>query len=289
MTSSDKSTLAARSFVRLAAINQLVAMLMMVLMLSGIQHIYQNDDHTYIVLWRLIDSRNGPSASTWVYITIRCLMLCHGIWLDFCHTSEFDKLKKDWDALAPGDQDYEKGQNDMAKESQYPWARLRTTVFSKWIELLPTVLVGIASVETLSRRLPKPGAITDWSQSAALVLAIAGGLHWVYVLKRAFDALLGQPTGTGTRLLLKYAVNYPRYHHDWDPPRRRLEQKAALERQERDSEGRTASSMAWSKCRCTGHGAKNRSSSRHHAKSSRSERDVLFGHGVKPEFHTGWS
>jgi hypothetical protein len=95
MTTSDKGTLAARTFVRLSASLQSVAMLMMVIMLANIKHNYDNVPHSYMIWWDRIDSRTGPSESTWFYIGLRCLMLLHNIWLDLIHAPSFDILKKD--------------------------------------------------------------------------------------------------------------------------------------------------------------------------------------------------
>ncbi|CAK3847016.1 ankyrin repeat domain-containing [Lecanosticta acicola] len=214
MTTSDKGTLSARLFVKLSAANQLVGLLMMILMLSSIPSNFKDMSHTYIVWWGRVDSLTGPSSATWIYIAIRALILCHGIWLDFKNTDDFDRLKKDWTALAPGDQRLEKRKHAL---SDYHWASLSATVFSKWIELIPSVIVGIYSIEDLSRRLPKSGSITDWGQSATLVLAIAGALNCLYVMRIPLLRLRDRDTGLESDQLLKYPIDCPRYDPSWDP------------------------------------------------------------------------
>jgi hypothetical protein len=223
MTASDKGTLSARTFVQLSALLQSVAMLMMVIMLANIKHNYNDVPHTYMIWWGRIDSRTGPSESTWLYIVLRCLMLLHNIWLDLIHAPSFDMFKKDWDALAPADRELEMKKKKATDEqwppsfSDFEWASLSATVFSKWVEWLPTIVVGIASIETVSKRLPKPGEITDWGQSAALVIAIAGALHWLYVIQSPLNALQDISPSGEYRGPQGYDTELPRYHKDWTP------------------------------------------------------------------------
>jgi hypothetical protein len=223
MTTSDKGTLSARTFVRLSAWLQSVAMLMMVIMLANVKHNYDNVPHTYMIWWGRVDSRTGPSASTWLYVVLRCLMLLHNIWLDLLHAPSFDMFKKDWDALAPADQELEMKKKKSTGEggaplfSDFEWVSLSATVFSKWVEWLPTIVVGIASIETVSKRLPKPGEITDWGQSAAFVIAIAGALHWLYVVQSPVNAWQERPPSGEYEGPNGYDTDFPRYHAHWDP------------------------------------------------------------------------
>jgi hypothetical protein len=223
MTTSDKGTLSARTFVQLSALLQSVAMLMMVIMLANIKYNYNDVPHTYMIWWGRIDSRTGPSVSTWLYVVLRCLMLLHNIWLDLIHAPSFDMFKKDWDALAPADQELEMKKKKATDEegppsfSDFEWATLSATVFSKWVEWLPTVVVGIASIETVSKRLPKPGEITDWGQSAALVIAIAGALHWLYVIQSPLNALQDISLSGEYEGPKGYDTDFPRYHANWTP------------------------------------------------------------------------
>jgi hypothetical protein len=221
MTSSDKGTLSARTFVQLSALLQSVAILMMVIMLANVKHNYDDVPHTYMIWWGRIDSHTGPSESTWLYVVLRCLMLLHNIWLDLTHAPSFDKFKKDWDALAPVDQDLEMkkapDKGEAPSFSDFQWASLSATVFSKWVEWLPTIVVGIASIETVSKRLPKPGEITDWGQSAALVIAIAGALHWLYVVQSPLNALQERSAPGEYKGPKDYGTDFPRYHANWNP------------------------------------------------------------------------
>jgi hypothetical protein len=223
MTTSDKGTLSARTFVQLSALLQSVAMLMMVIMLANVKHSYDDVPHTYMIWWGRIDSRTGPSESTWLYVVLRCLMLLHNIWLDLMHAPIFDMFKKDWDALAPADQELEMKKKKATDEggaplfSDFEWVSLSATVFSKWVEWLPTIVVGIASIETVSKRLPKPGEITDWGQSAALVIAIAGALHWLYVVQSPINALQERSPSGEYEGPKGYDTDFPRYHANWTP------------------------------------------------------------------------
>jgi ankyrin repeat protein len=98
--------------------------------------------------------------------------------------------------------------------SDFQWASLSATVFSKWVEWLRTIVVGIASIETVSKRLPKPGEITDWGQSAALVIAIAGALHWMYVIQSPLNAKDEGEMYEGPK---GYHTDFPRYDANWNP------------------------------------------------------------------------
>lgn len=209
MTSSGKETLAARWFVLASALNQIVAAATVVAMLARIRYNYLFSSNNCAVInwWGRIDSCTGPSASMWLYIAVRWCILYHGLWLDWRHSQNFHVMEKDWRSLANGDQETDK-QKSGFDQTDYQYMRLRATVFSKWLELLPSILVGMAGVETLVRRIPIDSLITDWGQSAALVLAIAGGIHWSYVIYQVFLELL-DPDDRKLR-----SVNYPRYNRD---------------------------------------------------------------------------
>ncbi|PPJ61066.1 hypothetical protein CBER1_07418 [Cercospora berteroae] len=207
MTTSAKDTLAARKFIFASTLNQLVAYGNIIAMLARIRHNYKGLDCTYLVWWSRIDSCTGPSGPVWMYIAIRGLILLHGIWLDWCHTFSFDSIEEDWSEPAPADQDTDDDKDEISK---YPYASLPGTVFSKWVDWLPSTIVAISRLEVIVARLPPDASITDWGQSAALVLAIAGAIHWFYVLTWQVGRKLWK--GRETR-----ALNFPRYHKDWNP------------------------------------------------------------------------
>lgn len=200
MTNSAKDTLAARKFIFASALNQLVAYGNIIAMLARIRHNYKGLDCTFLVWWSRIDSCTGRSRQVWMYIAIRGLILLHGIWLDWCHASSFDHIEKDWTELAPADQDTD---DDKGEISKYPYASLPGTVFSKWVDWLPSAVVAIASLEVIVARLPPDANIADWGQSAALVLAIAGAIHWLYVLIWQVGGKLWKGRET-------HALNFPR-------------------------------------------------------------------------------
>ncbi|CAK1365380.1 unnamed protein product [Cercospora beticola] len=207
MTTSAKDTLAARKFIFASTLNQLVAYGNIIAMLARIRHNYKGLDCTHLVWWSRIDSCTGPSEPVWMHIAIRGLILLHGIWLDWCHTFSFDSIEEDWSEPAPADQDTD---DDKGEISKYPYASLPGTVFSKWVDWLNSTIVAISSLEVIVARLPPDASITDWGQSAALVLAIAGAIHWFYVLTWQVGRKLWK--GRETR-----ALNFPRYHKDWNP------------------------------------------------------------------------
>jgi hypothetical protein len=64
--------------------------------------------------------------------------------------------------------------------------RLRATMFSKWLEFLSSIILGMAGIKTLVHRIPIDSAINDWGQSAASVLAIASSIHRIYVILQVY-------------------------------------------------------------------------------------------------------
>lgn len=230
MTSSGKETLAARWFVLASASNQIVAAATVVAMLARIRYNYMfsSGQCAFITWWGRIESCTGPSASTWLYIAVRWCILYHGLWLDWRHSQNFHVMEKDWRSLANGDQETDKQKSEY-DQTDYQYMRLRATVFSKWLELLPSILVGMAGVETLVRRIPIDSLITDWGQSAALVLAIAGGIHWAYVIYQVLLELL-DPDDRKLR-----SVNYPRYNRDSHPKEADLKDKLFVAVKEGDN------------------------------------------------------
>lgn len=220
MTTSGKETLASRWFVLASALNQIVAATIVVAMLARIRNNYSiSSDHCALInWWGRIDSCTGPSASTWLYIAVRWCITYHGLWLDWRHSQTFHIMEKEWRLLANGDQETDKQKSEY-DQTEYQYMRLRATVFSKWLEFIPSILVGMAGIETLVRRVPLDSLITDWGQSAALALAIAGGIHWAYVIYQVLLELL-EPDYRKLR-----SVNYSRYHRDSHPKEEDLDVK----------------------------------------------------------------
>ncbi|UJO16114.1 uncharacterized protein CLAFUR5_04721 [Fulvia fulva] len=230
MTTSSKETLAARWFMGVSALNQIVAVVMIIAMLARIKHNYTDLPGVDIVWWSRINSHSGPSKAVWLYIAARCLILAHGLWLDARYSPLFHRLEKDWSYLAGADQEMERAKEEdetlvgknAADESEYQYAVLPATVFGKWTEWLPSLLVAVTSTETLAARLRYHSDIQEWGQSAALVLAIAGVMHWAYVMGQVVREKLEQQCflhwlfDTTRRLKVfdarsRHPVNYPRY------------------------------------------------------------------------------
>ncbi|KAF7194760.1 Ankyrin-like [Pseudocercospora fuligena] len=241
MTTSGKESLAARWFIYMAAVMHSWAIAMLIAMLAHIQGNYTNLPAASIIWWGRIDSYTGPSKTVWIYVTARCCIFAHGLWLDCRHTKDFHVIERQWSSLlASGDQDAEK---QKGIQSKFDYGALRAAVFSKWIEYIPSILVAAASIETLvKRQLQFQSDITEWGQSAALVIAIAGTLHWIFVIvnvriearqssrqsaqqrssviefsKRVLSDSGGPPQENA---VLKRPVNYPRFASAWDPLRR---------------------------------------------------------------------
>ncbi|KAF2163515.1 hypothetical protein M409DRAFT_26127 [Zasmidium cellare ATCC 36951] len=172
MTTSGKESLASRWFVFASALNQLVAASIVCAMLARIRHNYSfSSGHcAYINWWGRVDSCNGPSKSTWAYLAARWCILLHGLWLDWRYAQEFHIIENDWRSLASGDQETEKSKGDFDDETDYLYGRLRATVFSKWAELLPSILVAMTGIETLVRRIPLDSNITDWGSERCVVV-----------------------------------------------------------------------------------------------------------------------
>ncbi|KAM3416267.1 hypothetical protein BST61_g7873 [Cercospora zeina] len=205
MTHSAKDTLAARKFIFASALNQFVAYANIIAMLARIRHNYRGLQCIFLVWWGRIDSCTGPSGSVWMYVAIRGLIMLHGMWLDCCHTFSFDSIEKDWAELAPADQ----GTDGEEATSDYLYASLPGTVFSKWFDWLPSVVVAVSSLESLVDRIRPDASITDWGQSAALVLAISGAVHWLYVVWHL------RPKRWSRQV--KRKLDFPRYDGEWDP------------------------------------------------------------------------
>ncbi|KAK4501068.1 hypothetical protein PRZ48_006874 [Zasmidium cellare] len=212
MTTSGKESLASRWFVFASGLNQLIAASIVCVMLSRIRHNYafSTDNCADINWWGRVDSCTGPSKSTWAYLAARWCILLHGLWLDWRYAQDFHRIEKDWRSLASGDQETDKRKSEF-EDTAYPYGRLRATVFSKWAEFLPSILVAMVGIEVLVRRVSLDSNITDWGQSAALVLAIAGAIHWGYVI----DQVRIELTDRDYRKLRP--VDYPRYANEWLP------------------------------------------------------------------------
>lgn len=179
MTLSSKTALASRWYVFLSSLMQLVSLVLMVsAAFLRVDTSLSSECCTTISWWGNISSCHGPSTSTICYLVVRLTTWAHGTWLAVQQTAEFDLAKKEHDkSMFASSYDY---------RSRYE--KLPATVFSVYCNFLASALVACLGLEKLLENLDT-GHISDWGQSAALITAIAGISHWVYVLYHEFPCL----------------------------------------------------------------------------------------------------
>jgi ankyrin repeat protein len=177
MTLSDKTALASRWYVYISGVIQTLAFVVVGVALFRLlqRHEIGGWESTQccvrVAWWGTISSCEGLSIGTIIYGVFRIATTIHAFTLAYQHMHQYDLAKKE---------------QETAHAEDIPdlvFSRLPTTAFSKWLELLPCALLAAFSVEyTMSKQVSDSGAISDWGQSAAIVTATAGTLHWVYVL-----------------------------------------------------------------------------------------------------------
>jgi hypothetical protein len=177
MTLSDKTALASRWYVYISGVIQMLAFVVVGIALFRLLQRHEIDDWestqccVRVAWWGTISSCEGLSIGTIIYGVFRIATTIHAFMLAYQHMHQYDLAKKE---------------QETAHAEDIPdlvFSRLPTTAFSKWLELLPCALLAAFSVEyTMSKQVSDSGAISDWGQSAAIVTATAGTLHWVYVL-----------------------------------------------------------------------------------------------------------
>jgi ankyrin repeat protein len=179
MTLSDKTTLASRWFVYLASMFQILAMILIFATL-GLWNdaATRTDCCTTVVWWGVVSSCRELPRTTICYFLARTITLLHGTYLALIQTSDFDEAKKLHDLRSA------RGSSD----SRSGFERLPAPAFSAYWNSLPGMVLAWAGLEK-HLRVADSGSISDWGQSAALITAIAGILHWGFVFNRGWTRL----------------------------------------------------------------------------------------------------
>jgi hypothetical protein len=177
MTLSDKTALASRWYVYISGVIQTLAFVVVGVAFFRLsrRHEIGGRESTQccvrIAWWGTISSCEVLSIGTIIYGVFRVATTIHAFMLAYQHMHQYDLAKKELETAHAED------------VPDFVFGHLPTTAFSKWLELLPCALLAAFSVEyTMNKQASDSGAVSDWGQSAAIVTATAGTLHWVYVL-----------------------------------------------------------------------------------------------------------
>jgi hypothetical protein len=177
MTLSHKTSLASRWYVALSTSIQACSMAFVIcaIELRGWQKKTkgQTDDQTSccisVAWWGTITSCSAPSLAMRCYFVARSITCLHGVILAIYHTFKFDSAKKEMD-------------DHTSKESDghVPgFDSIPGTAFSAYISFFPNMLVACIGLTKLLWDVDC-GKLSDWGQSAAVVTAFFGGMHWLY-------------------------------------------------------------------------------------------------------------
>ena len=202
MTLSDKIALASRWYIRISSVIQLVSLALMVVALTWKTSTpIATDCCDTVEWWGTTSSCSKFSATTIQYLSARFITCMHGTWLAMSQTSEFDEAKKVQDARrARGSEGNQSG-----------FDRLPASALSVCWTSLPSMFVACASLEVLLRHADS-GKMSDWGQSAALITAVVGILHWMFVFQRSWEQLPG-PFSNRFDLAKHQFLDFTRLHH----------------------------------------------------------------------------
>jgi hypothetical protein len=122
-----------------------------------------------VAWWGTITSCSAPSPALRCYFVARSITCLHGVILSTYHTFAFDAAKKEMDDTS----------SNKADGHTPGFDRIPGTAFSAWISFFPSILVACVGLTKLLWAVDC-GKLSDWGQSAAVVTAFAGGMHWLY-------------------------------------------------------------------------------------------------------------
>jgi hypothetical protein len=201
MTFSHKTALASRWYVFISSLIQVISM---VFVICAIELCHwkgkidsKTDDQTpcctSVAWWGTITSCSAPSLAMRCYLVVRLFTSLHGSSLAIYHTFAFDAAKKEMDADSA----------DQSDGHTSGFDRIPGTAFSSWISFMPSTLVACVGLTKLLWGVDC-GRLSDWGQSAAVLTAFAGCMHWLYAFvrdvartsQRCNDSLTRRPLAT---------------------------------------------------------------------------------------------
>jgi hypothetical protein len=208
MTLSDKIALASRLYTYISSGIQLVSLALMMVALSWKTNTSITTDCCDTMnRWGTTSSCGRLSATTIHYLAARVITSLHGTLLAVRQTSGFDNTKKVHDGRRPlyskdkhsgldevnkvhaardplGTKDKQSGMDEAKRrDDRSGFERLLASAFSSCWAKMPNIRVSCASLLHLLRH-ANAGEITEGGQSAAVMTACAGVLHWLYFLYR---------------------------------------------------------------------------------------------------------
>ncbi|KAI5365967.1 putative ankyrin repeat-containing domain superfamily [Septoria linicola] len=194
---SDKTTLASRHFVWISITLRSFGIFCIIALVHSIRE-FQHHRQSYQIYWYgPINASYGASWPVWLVVAMRTISCIH------------DLLSLAWKQTFALDLGRKKAQNNRLYAQYHA---LPASVLSRHLECWPVIAVDVWTLEMLIRGRDH-GKLSDWGQSAALIIALTSALHWIFVVVNLSCARRRHRT---------FSRYWPAFAHSIDQPLKQL-------------------------------------------------------------------
>ena len=169
MTLSNKESLAARRYVAICNVIQLLSFVFSAIALELTGHIWHLSSTCcdQQIWWSRLCSCSRPGAPLWLYFALRICLFLHRAWLS--------------QKLSPWFHSWQK--QGRLHDSHKQFDDLPATVTPLYLVELPFLIINFVSMIFILHRqkATQPSKWSEWGQSAQLITCFFGICHWIYV------------------------------------------------------------------------------------------------------------